>query len=112
MCSLVGKCSFDSKISEGITIKGMESQTGGKHRRAVRTEIISKKMEIRSSELKSRVVLKVLYEKTDIPIRIQGINREEFGIEKGYLIGATVTILDDYIINDSCIVTAGKGCNR
>lgn len=47
------------------------------------------------------------YERTDIPIRLQGVNRQGIKIGKDCWIGAKVTILDGVRIGNGCIVAAG-----
>lgn len=47
------------------------------------------------------------YENLEIPIRLQGVNRQGIKIGKDCWIGAKVTILDGVKIGDGCIVAAG-----
>ncbi|TXI10854.1 MAG: acyltransferase [Polynucleobacter sp.] len=47
------------------------------------------------------------YERKDIPIRLQGVNRQGITIGKDCWIGAKATILDGVEIGNGCIVAAG-----
>lgn len=48
------------------------------------------------------------FDDLDIPIRLQGVNREGIKIGNNVWIGAKATILDGVIIPDGCIIAAGS----
>lgn len=47
------------------------------------------------------------YENTEIPIRLQGVNRKGIVVGKNCWIGSKVTILDGVTIGDGCVIAAG-----
>lgn len=47
------------------------------------------------------------YERTDLPIRLQGVNHKGIKVGKDCWIGAKATILDGASIEDGCIIAAG-----
>ncbi len=51
------------------------------------------------------------FDRGDVPIRLQGVNRKGIKIGKDCWIGAKVTILDGTILGDGCIVAAGAVLN-
>jgi len=48
------------------------------------------------------------YEKTDIPIRLQGVNRRGIKVGDNCWIGAKVTLLDGAEVGNGCIIAAGS----
>ena len=52
------------------------------------------------------------FEKTDIPIRLQGVSRRGVRIGNNCWIGANVTILDGVEIGDNSIIAAGAVVNK
>lgn len=51
------------------------------------------------------------YERTDLPIRLQGVNHKGIKVGKDCWIGAKATILDGANIEDGCIIAAGAVIN-
>lgn len=51
------------------------------------------------------------YERSDLPIRLQGVNHKGIKVGKDCWIGAKVTILDGTFLGDGCIVAAGAVLN-
>jgi len=51
------------------------------------------------------------FDRSDIPIRLQGVNHKGIKIGKNCWIGAKVTILDGTVLGDGCIVAAGAVLN-
>jgi acetyltransferase-like isoleucine patch superfamily enzyme len=47
------------------------------------------------------------FERTDLPIRMQGVNRKGISIGNDCWIGSKVTVLDGVTIGDGCIIAAG-----
>lgn len=47
------------------------------------------------------------FSKTDVPIRLQGVNRKGIKIGSDCWIGAKSTILDGAVIGDGCVIAAG-----
>lgn len=51
------------------------------------------------------------FNRADLPIRLQGVNRKGIKIGKDCWVGAKVTILDGTILGNGCIVAAGAVLN-
>ena len=51
------------------------------------------------------------FDKSDMPIRLQGVNHKGIKIGKDCWIGAKVTVLDGTILGDGCVVAAGAVLN-
>jgi acetyltransferase-like isoleucine patch superfamily enzyme len=51
------------------------------------------------------------FDRSDIPIRLQGVNHQGIKIGNNCWIGAKVTILDGTVVGDGCVIAAGAVLN-